>query len=104
MSLSNQTRLNTGALQIDGVDSLGPQAAAVADASAATVAALTNSSTGTADGTIADGTGSYSQSITNINNSNFATEINALVTDVADLRVQVNDLLAKLRTHGLIAE
>lgn len=104
MSQSSKVRFNTGALQVDGVDSIGAQAAAVADAAAATVTALTDSSTGTADGTVADVGASFNQTTLNNNMAEFATEINALVADVADIRTQVNDILAKLRTHGLIAE
>ena len=104
MSHSSQTRLNTGALQVDGVDSLGPQATAVADASAATVQALT-AATGTPSTTIVASTATNPTDGEFDNNcASFALEINALRVDAADLRVQVNDLLAKLRTHGLIAE
>lgn len=94
MSLSNQTRLNTGALQIDGVDSLGPQAAAVDDAAALT---------GVAPGT-QDVTGTVNQTTVNGVVNAVRDEVAALVVDVADIHAQLNDLLAKLRVHGLIAE
>ncbi len=40
---------------------------------------LTDSSTGVADGTVADATAAFSQSITNANNAEFATKINQLI-------------------------
>lgn len=33
----------------------------------------------------------------------YETAISALIVDVADLRTKVNSILAKIRTHGLIA-
>jgi hypothetical protein len=48
---------------------------------------LTDSSTGSAGDTIADGTASYSQSITNDNNASLAAKINAIRQELEDLGI-----------------
>lgn len=93
MSQSSKVRLNTGALQIEGVDSLRAQATAVADA-----AALTGADPGTQDVTATVNQGTVNGVVNAVGD-----EVAALVVDVADIHAQLNDLLAKLRTHGLIA-
>ena len=65
----------------NGTQVVGAQAVAIADA------AVTASAVG-AGGADSDGVA--------------RTEIDKLVTDVTDVTTQLNDLLAKLRTHGLI--
>lgn len=80
----------TGVLQVGLVG-----VAATADAAAATAAALTDSSGGSADATVAAISGSGADSDINNNFADVAAQINALITDVADIRTQLNALLAE---------
>lgn len=93
-------------VKINDVQVLKAQEAAQADTAAATVDPLVitytaNTPAPAATQTIADGTvptvaelGQYT--------ANQELAITALVDDVAALRVTLNALLAKLRTHGII--
>ena len=54
---------------------------------AQTAVDFTDSSTGSAGDTIADGTASYSQSITNDNNASLAAKINAIRQELEDLGI-----------------
>ena len=72
--------------------------------------AITDSTGGTADGTLADVSVSFNQGILNNNFADVAAKINANVTDIATLNDNVAELnekldavLAALRAHGLIA-
>jgi hypothetical protein len=78
--------------------------------SAPTGTAITDSTTGTADGTLADVSIAFDQGILNNNFADVAAKINANVTDistlndnVAELNEKLDAVLAALRTHGLIA-
>lgn len=94
-------------VKINDVQVLKEQEAAEADAAAATVVPLVitftaNTPSPAATQTIADGTvptvaelGQYA--------ANQELVITALEADVEALRVTLNALLAKLRTHGIIA-
>jgi len=94
-------------VKIGGTQVLKAQEVAEADAAAATAVPLVitftaNTPTPSATQTIADGTvptvaelGQYA--------ANQELVITALEADVEALRVTLNALLAKLRTHGLIA-
>ncbi len=104
MSQKSKTLKNVGELQVSGVQILGAQATATADAAAATVQALTDSTGGTPATTIVQSAGANPSAAESQNNfSSFFTEVTALTADLADIRTQINDLLVKLRTHGLIA-
>ena len=100
MSQESKTLKNIGELQISGVQVISTQQTAITDVAAATVQALTLSGSGAGGTDILAG---ITQSNFNDNSLRIATEINSLRVDAADIRTQINDLLAKLRTHGLIA-
>lgn len=78
----------TGGYSVNGIQVVGPQEAAIADAAAATASDLTLANTG-------DPT--YGGDFTDIQ-----TEVNAINDDVDEIRAQLNDALAALRSHGLI--
>ncbi len=103
MSQESKTLKNVGELQVSGVQVVGAQALAVADGAAATVQTLTDSTGGTPATSVEAGSATVLASEFENNCSTFLTEINSLRVDVADIRTQLNDLLAKIRTHGLIA-
>lgn len=111
-TFSTAINLDGIGLQTDGVQVVGAQLSAVADAAAATAVnpaaptaytahasggvAVTSDSTGDLDTTAAALATLVSEVAT------YETAISALIVDVADLRAQVNTALARLRTHGLI--
>lgn len=67
-----------------------------------TGAALTDSTTGTPGSTIADGTATYSQSITNNNNASLMREIGRNRTDIANLITLAHAMRTALVNAGLI--
>jgi hypothetical protein len=77
----------------DGDQLLGTQAEAQADTAAATASAIGDTVSTN------NGWGASSEA----NADKIHTNLDLLVADVAALRVTVNALLAKLRTHGIIA-
>lgn len=101
------------ALQIDGTQVLTSQQTAVANAAAATA---TNPSAPTPYTPHSSGGVTVtSDSATDLDTvaaaldtlvdevTTYETAISALIVDVEDIRTQLNDLLGKLRTHGVIA-
>ena len=96
--------LKDSAVSIGGNQVVAAQGTAVANAAAATAASLTDNSSGTASQTIVTSAGANpTQAEFNNNMASLTDEINKLITDVGDIRSQLNTLLARLRTHGLIA-
>lgn len=65
----------------------------------ATTTTLTAAS-GTADGTVDDVTGAHSQTILNNNFKEMATQINALIVDLANLKGVVNSIINDQRAYG----
>lgn len=80
-------------VKIDGVQVFGEQAAAIANIAAATASAFPAGGTGAAAGAWD----------TAANRDLAIAAFAAALVDIADIRTQMNDLLAKLRTHGVIA-
>lgn len=66
-------------------------------------ASLTDSSGGTADGTVAAVSGSGADANINNNFAECVASINALEANDADIAAKLEEVLAALRTHGLIA-
>lgn len=58
---------------------------------------------GTADGTVSDAGAAYSQTTTNNNNQEFATRINQLIADVADVKQLVNSVIDDLQAYGFLS-
>jgi hypothetical protein len=99
------------AAQIPGSQAIAAETTTQTDPAAATAAALTDSTTGTATQIINDVTASFNQTILNDNFASLVDEINKLITDIADIRTvlegnidysdalktKINDLLVKLR-------
>lgn len=85
-NVSNPTAANA-AYRVNGTKVIGPQGAAVADAPALTSVDATNAVAAP----------------TQTEFNNFVAEFNKLRDDLEATRVQLNDALGKLRTHGLIA-
>ena len=107
--------LDAEGLRVAGTAVLGAQAAAEADTAAATATAIAAAvpAAAPAGGTGAtagayDSAANRDSAITTINNlRTHAIEMDldyeALLVDVAAIRTTLNSLLAKLRTHGVIA-
>lgn len=97
--------LNVNSVTINNITVVGPQQATVAAVSAATTNTVSGA-IGTDDGTLASvgdtSAGDESGTINN-NFSDVQGSLNKLIADVDDIRTKFNDLLAKLKTHGLIA-
>lgn len=81
------------------------QGAHLADAAAATAAALTDSSGGSASQTLAaiTGGGAGCENATKNAIASLADEVNKLITDAADVRTQFNALLARVEALDLLA-
>ncbi len=104
---------NSTSFQLGGVQVIGKQQAAIVDVSASTTVAQLPPATYTPH--IAGATAVTSNAATDLDTTAAAlatlqgevaayeTAISALIADVAVIRVQTNDLLAKVRTHGIIA-
>ena len=93
---------------VDGGKIMGQASAGAEPAQAAAAADLTDSTTGTADGTVADvstavtgvdGTGSNAASKADVD-----TRLGTINNNFADLAAKVNALLAAARNAGLIAQ
>lgn len=70
--------------------------------SALTSAALTDSTTGTADATVVDVGGAFSQATLNNNFADLVAQVNALRVDLANTRQVLNQVLDDLQTLGLL--
>ena len=93
---SNMQRINTYlGTMFDGDHATGTTT--IADAAAATAEALTDSSGGSASQTIAAVSGSGADTTINNNFASLTDEIEKLRADNAELRTQLNALLAELR-------
>jgi len=77
-------------------------ATATSTLNARTATAITDSTAGTADGTLADVTASFSQSVLNNNFADLAAKYNALVIDDTNTAQVLNGLIDRLQTLGLI--
>ena len=102
----------TTGFQVGGTQVVGAQGGAITsltDNTGATHddtianASLTDSSGGTADGTVAAVSGSGADADINNNFAECVASINALEANDADIAAKLEEVLAALRTHGLIA-
>ncbi len=112
VSSTEDIDLLTAVYKVDGTQVLGAQAASIADAAGATasnpsaptgytphasgVVAVTSNGATDLDTTAAALDTLIDEVVT------YETAISALIIDVADIRTQLNDFLAKARTHGII--
>lgn len=99
---SQDINLDGAAVKISSTQVVGSQQAAVADVSAAT--ASSQSYTPHASGAVTV----TSNAATDLDTTaaaldSLVDEFNLALADIADMRTKLNSLLAKLRTHGLIA-
>jgi len=106
--------LTSAVYQVDGLQVVGARLSAVSDASAATASNPTAPTAYTAHAP-GGGTPVLSVNETDLDTvaasletlrdevATYEIAISALITDVADIRTQLNTLLARQRTHGLIA-
>lgn len=97
--------LNGGGLFVNNILVVTDQQTAVADAAAATAMSVAGA-IGAADGTlvaVGDTSTSNEGATINDNFTDMQTALNALITDVGDIRAQLNLLLVNMRAHGLIA-
>lgn len=81
---------------------LGIEQSAVVDASSGVSSKLTDNTTGTAGSSLAPYSVATIATDFNNNFSSVGAQINNLVGDVGDIRSQLNDLLAAMRTFGAI--
>lgn len=90
---------------------LGTQQSAVANASSGVTTRITDNSAGSVNTFIegvpsAPSTNDISSSLANIYNNNFASlasRTNSLTNDIDDVRDQLNELLAAMRSFGMIS-
>lgn len=111
-TFSGSFELDGITIVIDGVQVLGPQLSAVADAAAATASnpAPPTAFTAPAAGAIpvvSDSAGdltTVADALETLRDEVAAYEvtISALIVDVADVRAQLNTALARMRSHGII--
>jgi hypothetical protein len=104
--------LGESPVQGSAISSLTDSTGGTADGtlSANTGTALTDSTGGTADGTLADVGATFAQATLNNNFADVAAKVNANVTDIgvlndniSELNTKLDAILTALRTHGLIA-
>ena len=90
-------------LQVGSVSVVGAQVvnANIADPAAQTSSSITDSSGGTADGTLAAISGSGADSDINNNFADLAAKLNQAIADITELRAKLVAANTIIRTHGL---